>query len=209
MKFRNALLGLLFVCVLSSCASVLKNIDSNVVPDGNMSVVVGRLQLTYNGDPVEPKPRRGYIIYHINPFTGVNNLNTNPFSAGEIAIKVNLNEEGYFAVPLPPGRYYVLSFNFGYQAKLIFFRTLRPSSQYENQRLWFATFEVLPGKATYIGTINNHVGDLPSDKPKTEVWSLKLQITDESSVTREWFNKTYPSWSGQMSTSLATIQLLN
>lgn len=210
MKFWNALLAVMFVSVLSSCASLLKNIDSNVAPDGNVSVVVGRLLITHDdGSPLQPKPSRGYIIYHISPYTGIENLNTNPIAPGEFAVKAKLNEDGYFAIPLPAGKYYVVEYLFGYQFKLYGFRPFKGSRHFKDQKRWITTFDVIRGKATYIGTIKHQISTYPGTEIHSEVWNIRMQITDDSTATREWFRKTYPNWSDQIITSLATAQTLN
>jgi hypothetical protein len=193
--------ALLLAHVLSGCASLVRMPDQGTAPDLQRGYVYGRSQYFYNGIPA-PRDQRGgflaaHIMSHVSPFTDTSHLNRHPGRAGKYAFSANASDDGYFVVELPPGKYYVVEFGYvgfpsGFQGMRTYYKEIQQPS--------VITFEVLAGRATYIGD-TQHLFDGTKSRPAGANFRIK---NDEAAATA-WFLEKYPKWKDVTTTKLSKI----
>lgn len=200
-------LALLACALLAACASTLKPPDAAAVPDGQRSLVVGRAIVLHNGSTVAATDARASllapgIIIHLSPLVDENKIERNAFVAGKWATRAYVAEDGYFAAELPPGKYYVVEYQYRKQVDGVTgFRTYMPLLGSTVYQPYLVTFEVVPGRATYIGTTVHKIDDtmagVNADGTARKGWSLNLTVRSEEAQARAWFLQRYPQWGDQ------------
>ena len=235
-------------CLLSSCAIVRPKPTPDMVPDGTTSLVIGRSQFIHNGVITRPGSISAMfeplIMNHVNSFTGIDKLIKDVYlNMGEWEISALVNDDGYFAATLPPGRYYFVAYSYlnvnqpdklsknveninfastfvGY-AHVFLTRKARsgvvfttstyaslPQQYFEVKNRMVITFEVLPGKATYIGTMHHAFTDVQMSAGQPLIAAFGLGIINESEKIKDWLAKTYPAWTSAFVTNIAEMRNL-
>lgn len=191
---------------LAGCATVASDIDAASAPDGNTALLVGRFVLVHNGARVETSTLPHLVVGYVRPFTSVNELSRDPgLVGGSVAIPARLDQQGFIAIKLPPGRYYFDQFMYTSLSRMpVAFRTYAPLAGAKVGQRFAVTFEVMPGKATYIGTVLHQVqNEVVSGQP---YWSFGYQIANEPARLESWASSRLPRWLPSLTTRLATMQ---
>jgi len=206
---RNTVL--IISLMLTSCATKLKSPDVSYVIDEKNSVIIGKADLIYNGRKTDYSGKyllaKKGIVHHISKFTSIEELNTNVFGAGEYAFQVTYEDNGYFVIALPPGKYYFVEFAYLYviSAGIEGVRTytnLPGIREIENPLV--ITFEILPNSVTYIGTIKHIVNRY--SRRNIHYW---IEIVDEHEDAIKWFVKSRNNSNNDMIKNLATVTYIN
>ena len=172
--------------LLSSCASTPPSLDpATKLPDGQ-GVVLGRAVTTFNGSPTQlPKE---LIMMHVSPYLGDDELARNYYAAGKWALRTGTSSDGYFMSILPAGKYYFVEFDYLYSSlgRMIGFRSYMniPSATAHRPSVW--TFEVLPGKVTYIGTMKHNFSDVVSGP--LDRGSIDVELVDQTDIVKLWYS---------------------
>jgi hypothetical protein len=189
----------MFIAILPlSCATKLHPPNGSFSMAGNNSVIFGKVEVTindlptgYNGDSLlDPK----FILMHISRYISDETINKNPWKAGEYFFKVNYDQAGYFAVVVPPGKYYFVEFDYcgiipG--MPMIGARTYMPiKGVVKNPYLMI--FDVPPDHAVYIGTIKNEFHPTVSNLFYHEV-EYTVGYAEDYVAAQKWFLKSNPA----------------
>jgi len=202
MKSFVALAGCLIFALLAGCADMASNRARIAPPDGQNSLVFGKSQFVHNGQIVvfneTTELRRAGIVNRIGRFGTSDDVLNNLAAPGEWSVTAQVADSGYFALQLAPGRYYFVAFDYpqhstGFESVRSY--TTNPGGV-KFRHHFIATFEVEPGKATYIGKIEHMVSDLTPGS----AWGWGLKISDDSSAANAWLLEHYPEW-GKLSTT--------
>jgi hypothetical protein len=190
--------------MLSGCATELPAPNPGFELNDQKSVVFGRAQFILNGhllalDDATEK-YQAQIITHVGSFAGLQALERNPWSPGKWAFRAITNKGGYFAITLPPGRYYIVEFSYLKLGPLVGLRTYMPILDIKPIKPFVTTFTVVPGQATYIGTMRHIMNDTTTDATRLITW--ELEIVDETPELTTWVRKEYPALE-RLSTVLA------
>ncbi|RZL00717.1 MAG: hypothetical protein EOP36_14605 [Rubrivivax sp.] len=211
MKIHHIAANTALALILAGCASPAPPVNQSASPDGTQSIVFGRSDFIHNGMSVIRNDQDALIsasvVNLVKPYTDADSLNQNAYSAsGSFAIKAFSHEKGYFSTQLPPGKYYFMEF--GYIKMIDGFTGMRTYMHLVNSSIkvpFITTFEVLPGKATYIGTMRHLVSDA-GGYPRE--WKWGFSVKDDSANAKAWLQKNHPQWVPLMETKTAEMQFL-
>lgn len=205
---RRNIVVALAAAALAGCATVASDIDAASAPDGNTALLVGRFVLVHNGSVVDTSTLPHLVVGYVRPFASVNELSRDAVTvAGSVAIPARLDQQGFFAVKLPPGRYYFDQFMYTSLSRMpVAYRTYAPLAGARVAQRYAITFDVVPGKATYIGSVLHQVqNEAASSQP---AWSFGHRVVNESAPFEAWVARRLPRWQPSVTTRLATMQTL-
>jgi hypothetical protein len=176
-----------------SCATFLPPLQNRSSLNDKTSIVFGRMEILDNGDPIHFKASRtfldGLMMCHVSRYVSNQKLNRNRFVSGEYAFKATLGKDGYFSFPIPPGKYYFVELDYIYalpDEPNIGVRT------YKGKSPFLMTFEALPNRAVYIGTIqNDYDAQWGNWLPET---TIAINITNNFADAKNWFLKSNPQF---------------
>lgn len=186
-KFDGSLAKSLAVCMaflLTGCATFVDAVPPDFVPNAHEGLIYGRMEFVVDGKTLPPDTRYGLvkpmIRSSISRFTSIRELNENGWKAGEFAFDAAVSDAGDFVARLPVGRYYFVEFDyFGPGNGIPMWRTYADTF---GVRLMYPTiyeFDVLPGKATYIGSMR-HLVDYGAAWTSGQVVYFDLTQSDDS-----------------------------
>jgi hypothetical protein len=206
----------LLVCNAAGCATTAPPVDTGFVPNDREGLVYGRMEFVVDGTTVPPGTRHGLIKPEVDAelskYTGLDQLNENAWKPGEFVIRAPVSGDGHFAAKLPVGRYYFVGFTYlgagGGHAGLAFWRTYTQISQTHVSRPMLITFEVVPNKATYLGTVR-HLVTVGSNSTTTQEFSFDLQLVDDSAAETARLLQQYSHLKGMTEPHLPKVDLLN
>ncbi|HUA39367.1 MAG TPA: hypothetical protein VMA35_13325 [Candidatus Sulfopaludibacter sp.] len=141
------------------------------------SAVFGKLEV-FNHDKPMAKPFQTFLnpepilMSHVSPYVSNTALIKNLWKPGQYAFKVRVFKDGHFSCVIPPGKYYLVEFdflNFFAAAPDIGFRTYT-GRWWQNATPYLMTFDVPVNHAVYIGTIRCHFYT-QRDTPSTPHWA--------------------------------------
>lgn len=179
--------------MLLSCApaTLLKSPDKSFVLDENNSIIFGKDEVILDGQPVDYKGTSYLvakkIVHHIGRYISDEDIIKNKWKAGEYAFPVTYDKDGYFAVVLPPGKYYFVEFDYvGVLPDIDNFgvRTYMPiSGDVYNPCL--LTFDAIPNNAVYIGTIKHRFHTIEKNLFYTKV-AYRFDISSNIESAKKW-----------------------
>jgi hypothetical protein len=183
-----------------------KTPQKNFVPTAEKSVNFGRASFYYD-DKLTPYDGSialisDGVIVHISRYVADQKIDQNPYSAGEIGLRVTSDQQGHFAFSVPPGRYYVVEFVYSGVVpgvKLTGFRSYQDTrfARAPVPKLLFV-FDVLPNQANYIGTIQTEFKRFASELDR----KFQISIKDDDESTREWLVMQHPQLSNVIQKNL-------
>lgn len=145
---------------LSACVTGVDRVATDFAPSDTEGLVYGRMELLVNDGAIEPDKDHGEVMSFLRKFTGINNL-TQPLlveSPGTLRIDARVTEGGDFVARLPVGRYYFDHFAyFGATRGMADWCTYSGSGYTTVSTPLLVTFDVLPNRATYIGTLRHRL----------------------------------------------------
>jgi len=203
---QSGLLERLAACVLllvalsaSSCATSLKPSVHSTDVNSNTSVIFGRSELVFDGLPIDYKNH--FIVHHISPYISDEKISQNPFKAGEYAFRAEGDDQGYFAVALPPGRYYFVEFIYidvipGLSG-MAGARTYMGLRGTRVRKPYVITFDVPANRATYIGTVRHAFKKLDED-PSSQWVNYVISAYSDFDKASRWFLKSRESLVGSV-----------
>lgn len=180
---------LLFVCLAPPAvwAERLKAVEPTFTPDEREGLIYGRMEFVFNGQVLPPDAKgtlflKPKVRSGISKFVGLDKLNTSGWSASDYLLDSFVSERGFFAVRLPVGRYYFVDFTYTGAApgpaSMASWRTYTELLSSTVRKPMVISFEVLPGKATYLGTIR-HFLSLGRLRINSQEFFFDLQFSDE------------------------------
>lgn len=179
-----------------SCATRLpppQNLSS--LNDKN-SIVFGKMEVAVDGDPIHYKTSRTFldgpapaVQCHISRYVSIQKLNRHMFMPGEYDFRVVVDKDGYFSFLIPPGKYYFVELEYPYVFPDNFNAYART---YMGKSPFLMTFDALPNRAVYIGTIqNDYDAQWGNWLLKT---TLSISITNNFADAKNWFLKSNPKF---------------
>jgi hypothetical protein len=178
---------------LGSCAASIPKVSDAVAANltANQGVVFGRMAVVKDGHALTTDLYRNLlkpeVAVHLSPFESMEKLARNEWLPGKWFFRAHLLKGGYFSTTLPAGKYYFVEFMFiDVTREMLALRTYDSNSAAQIFRPAVVTFEVLPGKTTYIGTIVHKI----DEAGRGAGWSM--DITDESADATQWFKTQHP-----------------
>ena len=115
---------------------------------------------------------------------------------------------------LPPGKYYFVDFHYfdytNYNPGALNLQSYvlntyaNPNTYYRKALI---TFDVVPGRATYIGTLD-HDSYVSRDRPLRSRWDLRFKVTDQTVEAKDWLTRNLPLWANVLDTKLTEISYL-
>lgn len=209
-----ALVAVVLIC--SGCATTSDNIDPAFAPNEREGLVYGRMEFVVNGQTLPQDARAGLIkpkvVAHVSKFGGISELNSNAWKAGEFMFDAPVSDSGEFAAKLPVGRYYFVEFMyFGAgtgPAGMAGWRTYTEIMHGDVFKPMVVTFDVLPGKATYLGTIR-HLVQLGSPKLSGQAFFFNLEFVDEYGNSTEALMHRFPRLTSVTAPQMYRIETLS
>jgi hypothetical protein len=196
----------LLTALCAGCASILTPpLEKDFAPNSTQGVVFGTGQMVTDGKVWEANDKDALIpleiVAHVSPFTNTDELDKT-YSHGMAAIRMFAYDKGNFAASLPPGRYYFVEFDYLKGLGRMAVRTYLSSGVVyrADHALLVVTFDVVPGKATYIGAQQHLFSDEGSK------WSL--EIRDDFAQASAWLLSTHPNLEQSLNKQLAVTQPL-
>jgi hypothetical protein len=177
-------------------------LEAGEIPSENSAIVIGRSIFFYDGKiATSTETNRGLfapaIVSYIRDFTGIDAVKNQ--SSDRFAIRAFVSDSGYFAVSLPPGNYYFSAFFYpGIRSGVTGMRSYESIMGSKIIDPTITTFQAVPGKINYIGTIAHRVVEMPMlgvRRFEPRRWGWKYSVIDEFMETEEWFRKAYPQLS--------------
>jgi hypothetical protein len=107
---------------------------------------------------------------------------------------VNSDTDGYFSLELPVGRYYIVYFIYDdiVGTSAIYSRTYESIDGATTNKPWVMTFDVLPGRANYVGTWMHRF--LTKDRfPKPASAYSDIELIDEGGEASQWLGRKFPN----------------
>jgi hypothetical protein len=208
--FSRYLLVALLVCVAASLADCSGNRNAltppsaTITPEGATSMVFGSVQVFLDGAPQNTSfIASPSTIVSIDVYTGTP-LSNHESPRPKYSFETFAKEDGFFQIALPPGKYYVR--NFYYWDADISVYGLRYSSYESTLKATVyspkvITFDVLPGRATYIGNLQQRM-DRTEDR---QHFSLSETVADNFPAAKAHFLDIHPSWSNAVGERLMLI----
>ena len=195
---------LIFLLLLSACATDVTKTTATVLPDKKSGVIVGRA-LFYKGDAVAVSYSGSIdqrILSFVTRYSDRQSGQINS-SSGSWVISASVRDRGYFTATLPPGRYYFTEFRF---ENLTSF-----NGAVHTDGIATAMFEVLPGKATYIGTMKHLTNPISKvdfftkfHRDRSEPWALEVE--NDAEQAKQWLHERHRELEGFFVERLATVQ---
>jgi hypothetical protein len=196
--FRPLVLSIL-IFIGNGCAATADRVSADFAPSKDEGLIYGRMEFVVNGRTLPPDARAGFvkpgITAHVSKYIDPGMLNKNGWKPGEFVFDAPVSSEGHFVGKLPVGKYYFVEFQyFGAstgRGNLASWRTYTETSGVRLRRPMLISFEVLPNKATYIGSLR-HLVDLGSPSLTTQVFFFDLQLSNEFSNETPRLLQKYP-----------------
>jgi len=152
---------------LSACVTGVDRVATDFAPNDTEGLVYGRMELFVNEGAVKPDQKRGEVMSFLRNFTGTDNLVRPGLaeSPGTLRIDARVTQGGDFIAKLPVGRYYFDHFVYiglverprGALRGIVDWCTYSNSGYTTVSEPILVTFDVLPNRATYIGTLRHRV----------------------------------------------------
>ncbi|MDD5414355.1 MAG: hypothetical protein PHH96_05990 [Smithellaceae bacterium] len=200
----------LLMLVISGCATVAVDPGVGFIPNEQEGVVFGQMQLLIDGNLVRYDGKRYFgavwpqkVVTHISPYSDGQLLNMNPLLPGKLAFATQIADDGYFSAKLPAGRYYVNEFGYYLPNYLSFPKGCRTYMYYMGVKpsdLQIVLFDVLPNKATYIGTFIHR-----SDTGDNKKTIFKLRVINEFDTNKTVFLAKHPMADESIVSEIATF----
>jgi hypothetical protein len=193
---RWAVIAAMVLCI--GCATHTDKIDASFVPTEKDGFIYGRMEFVVNGRTLPPDARAGLvtaeIVSHVSHFGGVETLNSNAWKPGEFFFRAPVSNHGEFAARLPVGRYYIVELIYLGAARgpaaMTAWRTYTEILGGDLFKPIVITFDVLPGKATYLGTIR-HLVRLDPQRAGQQFF-FGLDFIDEFGSSTEFMLREFP-----------------
>jgi len=221
------------VVFMSGCSTfttpVAPRPTADFKPNAQQGVVFGQSQFVLNGKVIVEKelPKRApaQIANHISRFTSIQALEYSQFKTSEYYFSAVAKQDGWFSMVLPVGRYYFVEFVYINLMPRIFTSANLPDGYswrtYMGQNFPIqtgvcnpvvVTFDVVPGKATYVGNIRHVVSveemkdviDRRTGRPFV-FETLSIDIADGSGEATAWLHREYSNLEN-ITTQIAAIQ---
>ncbi|MEI8348857.1 MAG: hypothetical protein WCI77_01785 [Candidatus Omnitrophota bacterium] len=204
----------LLILGMSGCATLSIDPITGFTPNEQEGVVFGQMQLMTDGNLIRyygdigllginsPQSILTYICAYSDPKSVKYGL-----PLGERAFKTLIADEGYFSAKLPVGRYYIKMFVYCVPITWHFpqgWSTYVPGPGFKQHDPKVIIFDVLPNKATYIGTYI-HRSDSDNDPKNTTGRILKLRVVDEYDKCKAVFLAKYPQVGQSAVSRIATF----
>ncbi|MFA5336979.1 MAG: hypothetical protein WC330_01440 [Candidatus Omnitrophota bacterium] len=213
-KFREMIaIGsfcVLLILGMSGCATLATDSGAGFVPNDQEGIVFGQMQLMTDGNLIRyygdigilginsPQSILTYICAYSDPKSVKYGL-----PLGERAFKTLIADDGYFSAKLPVGRYYIKMFVYCVPITWYFpqgWSTYMPSPGFKQPDLKVILFDVLPNKATYIGTFIHR-----SDSVDEQNRIFKLSIVNEYDKCKPVFLAKHSMAEGSVVSEIATF----
>jgi hypothetical protein len=196
----------------SGCATDSGQVARSFVPNEREGMVYGRMDFVVDGQTLAPDAHMGFLKASIrtllSKFGGVDTLSSNEWKAGEFIIDANAKERGEFAAKLPVGRYYIFEIMYfaavAYGDGMTGWRTYAETSGSRINKPFIITFDVLPNKVTYLGTIRHLI---QTDGLQQRLY-FDLQFADEYTNSTKIFLERFPALSNAIETRAYKIETL-
>ncbi|MFA5337178.1 MAG: hypothetical protein WC330_02450 [Candidatus Omnitrophota bacterium] len=187
----------LLILGISGCATVAVGPEVGFIPNEQEGIVFGQMQLLIDGNLVRYDGKKYFgavwpqkVVTHISPYSDEQSLNMNTLLPGKLAFATQIADDGYFSAKLPVGRYYVNEFGYYLPNYLSFPKGCRTYMYYMGVKpfdLQIVLFDVLPNKATYIGTFIHR-----SDTGNNKKTIFKLRMANEFDTNKTVFLSKHP-----------------
>ncbi|MBD8526384.1 hypothetical protein [Pseudomarimonas arenosa] len=182
---------------LGGCATLTSGIEDGARPGGETAVVVGRFQVSRNDVELPASTAIASVaptvFMHVSRFVDAAEVSKNPLAPGDFAVSASVGADGYFAVSLPPDRYYIVEFAFtNVLPGTVGYRSYMPILGGRVREPVILTFEAQSGRATYIGSI--HHGFTETDGDAGKEFDLEMTLADETSAAMRWLAENHPMW---------------
>ncbi len=178
---------------MSCAATTLKSPDSSFNLDGNNSIIFGKAEVILDGQLIDYRGTsylvKKTIVQHISRYVSDELINKSKWKAGEYAFSVTRDKDGYFAFAVPPGKYYFVFF--AYVGVLpdvdtMAVSTYMPFSKGEVKKPYLITFDVLPNRAVYIGTIRHEFHTIAKSWVHFKAEYL-IDVANNNDAAKKWF----------------------
>jgi hypothetical protein len=185
---------------------MVKPPETGFAPNEQEAIVFGQMQFYSNGKLAQYTGKSNQMIAtHISIYSEQKPLNTSQFKPGELAFKSMLADEGHFSAKLPVGRYYIVEFNYsGVTRYPLGLRTYMPILAIKIATPKVVIFDVLPQRATYIGTFIHRVDSVAKPGNIIEK-NFGMDIVDEFDECRAWFLAKYPLGTQSIVSGISTF----
>ena len=201
------LLVSILLVMATGCATVVPRLDATSVPDSTSALLIGRSVVRHNGAILKDSGLPHLVVNYIRPFTSTTDLSATPLVGGAIAAPARLDDDGFFAIRLAPGKYYFDQFMYtSLDALPIGYRTYAPLPGGKTIRRLIMVVEVKAGKATYVGSIEHHINDV--QRFPTKSWGFEFKASDESALARNWLGSKAPRWIDAFESNLVEMRAL-
>lgn len=178
------------------------NADSAIVFGRDVVLLDGEVVTGHEVKQLLGGPAR--IESHVSPYVSDALLIQSGWVPGKYFISALGSDDGYFAIVLPPGRYYFVEHlyknEFPMPYNMMFMRSYMNTTGGRAWRPFITTFEAVPGKATYIGTLYHEFQTVPGQS--TRAWGLR--ISSERGSSDEWLLRHYPQLADRLTAATAT-----
>lgn len=148
-----------FLVSLSACVTDVDRVNMNFTPNDTEGLVYGRMEMLINDGAVEPS-RYGRVEGFLRKFTGTDDLHRPGLvePPGTLRIVAWASKGGDFVAKLPVGRYYFDYFYYaGAPTGFTDWVTYSDANSTTVKTPLLVTFEVLPNRATYFGTLRHRI----------------------------------------------------
>lgn len=196
---------------LSGCVTRVDPVAPTFVPNEREGVVYGTMEFVVNGWQWPPDTRVGLIKpeigAEISRFQGLDELTTGSFRSGDLIIHAMVRDGGDFVAKLPVGRYYFVTF--GYHGVgpdgIAVWRTYSDMifSGQKVDRAMLVMFDVVPNKATYIGTMRHLISEGGSGLQTS--LGFGMQIRNEFGAATARILQPYPQLQPMAESHMVTI----
>ncbi|MFA5336978.1 MAG: hypothetical protein WC330_01435 [Candidatus Omnitrophota bacterium] len=210
-------LCILLLLGISGCATVAVDPGVGFIPNEQEGIVFGQMQLLSDGNLIRYDDTKYFfgvlpqkIVTHVSPYSDGQALNMNLLIPGKLAFATQIADEGYFSAKLPVGRYYIEEFGYYLKPGTPFpggVRTyMRSYDGTEPSNPSIIIFNVLPDKATYIGTFIHRADFVGERKLGAEIkMFFKMQIINEYDKCKSVFLAKHSMTEGSVVSEIATF----
>jgi hypothetical protein len=187
--------------LIQGCASFTHEATLDSRPGPERGIIYGRMRVERDGvmlgnTPYKPLYVNVSVDAHISPYEGVDKLHRNEWGAGKwlLLAPVNSDTEGYFSLELPVGRYYIVYFLYDdiVGRDVIYSRTYETIEGATITKPWVMTFDVLPGKANYVGTWMHRFFTKDRYPNPASAYS-DIELIDEGDEAFQWLSRKLPN----------------
>jgi hypothetical protein len=195
----------------SGCATPSDTIAPAFVPSEREGLIYGRMEFVVDGKTLATDAHVGLVKSNIttsvSKFSGIDKLNTSGWIPGEFQFGASASERGEFSAKLPVGRYYIVAFDYWGASpavdKQLYWSTYAEKMGTSLYKPTIITFDVLPNKATYLGTIRHLI---QRDGPQQLYFDI--QLADEYANSTKVFLERFPALSNAIETRAYKIETL-